>query len=93
MKKDYEKYWEKRNIHNLSNDFKDLYLKMIAYHPDERPSCDEILNHPWFDEVTNLSKEEEEQIKKEIEKIYDMVKNKKEISIDNKVLEEDLITR
>ena len=93
MKKDYNKYWIAINIHNLSNDFKDLYLKMIAYNPDERPSFNEILKHPWFDEVSNLSQEEEEQIKKELEEIYNIMVNKKEISIDKKVREEDLITR
>ena len=31
-----------------SKDFKDLYFKMISLEPKERPSIDEILNHPWF---------------------------------------------
>ena len=93
MKKDYNKYWITRNIHNLSNDFKDLYLKMIAYNPDERPSCDEILNHLWFDEVNNLSQEEEEQIKTELKEIYNIMVNKERISTDEKIRKDHLTTR
>ena len=37
---------------------------MIAYEPKNRPSIEEILDHPWFDDIKNLSIEEE---KKEIE--------------------------
>ena len=63
----YKAYWEffKKAI-NLtpSDNFKDLYTKLIAYEPKNRPSIEEILDHPWFDEIKNLSIEEE---KKEIE--------------------------
>ena len=32
----------------ISEDFKDLYWKMISSDPDSRPTIDEILNHPWI---------------------------------------------
>ena len=58
----YKAYWEffKKAI-NLtpSDNFKDLYTKLIAYEPKNRPSIEEILDHPWFDEIKNLSIEEE----------------------------------
>ena len=63
----YKAYWEffKKAI-NLtpSDNFKDLYTKLIAYEPKNRLSIEEILDHPWFDDIKNLSIEEE---KKEIE--------------------------
>ena len=94
-KKDYNKYWMERKILNLSEDFKDLYLKMVAYNPNERPSCGQILNHPWFDEVKNLSREDEEEIKREIKDIYDIIIKDKEIykSIEKKILDEKVKTR
>ena len=94
-KKDYNKYWMERKILNLSEDFKDLYLKMVAYNPNERPSCGQILNHPWFDEVNKLSPEDEEEIKREIKDIYDIMIKDKEIykSIEKKILDEKVITR
>lgn len=42
-------FWEKRaelGI-NPSNEFKDLFLKMISLNPMRRPSTQEIINHPW----------------------------------------------
>ena len=59
--KDEEKYWEvlkENKIDGLSPEFKDLFLKMVAYEPSERPSIKEILNHAWMKEVTNLNEEE-----------------------------------
>jgi serine/threonine protein kinase len=45
-----EQYWNIINnqIGNVSNEFRDLYTKMISFKPEERPTIDEILNHPWM---------------------------------------------
>ena len=59
--KDEEKYWEtlkEKNIDGLSPEFKDLFLKMVAFDPMERPTIKEILNHIWMREVSILSEEE-----------------------------------
>ena len=61
IKKKFEKYWE---IHpykfkkDLSENFKNLYLKMVAYDPFERPSIDEILFDDWMKEINCFSSEE-----------------------------------
>ena len=34
----------------FSDDFKNLFEKMVALDPNERLSIDEILNHPWITE-------------------------------------------
>ena len=39
---------------DLSKEFKNLYVRMIAYEPKERPSIQEVLNDPWFDEINVL---------------------------------------
>ena len=46
--KQYDKYWEMLEkylkIKGLSENFKDLFLKLVAYNPDERPTMEEIKN-------------------------------------------------
>lgn len=34
----------------FSDDFKDIFEKMVALDPNSRPTIDEILNHPWITE-------------------------------------------
>ena len=66
-----------KNIINveLSENFKDLYTKLIAYEPKNRPIIEEILAHPWFDEIKNLGKEEEKkEIEVKLKEIYDKIK-------------------
>jgi serine/threonine protein kinase len=41
-------YWNKVGGHSLSDEFKDLILRMFSYDPAKRPSVDEIRNHPWM---------------------------------------------
>jgi len=57
-----ELYWKKmkglvatRGI-VLSNEFKDLFWKMISYEPKNRPTIDEILGHPWFKDINDMKK-------------------------------------
>ena len=69
-KGDYKSYWDKMKSLNLSLDFKDLYQRMVAYKPSERPTFDEILKHPFLKDVKDLTKEEEDKIKKELENLF-----------------------
>ena len=55
IRKKYSEYWKelekklgKEKIDNISPEFKRLYLKMVAYKPNERPSIEEILDDDWF---------------------------------------------
>ena len=52
MHKKIEHYWHllaKTGMTNqLSNEFKDLYLKMISFNPNERPTLLQIVEHPWI---------------------------------------------
>jgi serine/threonine protein kinase len=64
IKKKYDEYWDKLDKNKtLSNEFKDLYVKMIAYNPKDRPSLDEILNSDWLKNIRNASEEELKNIK------------------------------
>ena len=59
--KQYDKYWELLekyfNIKNLSQNFKNLFLKMVAYEPEERPSIEEIRNDKFISDITHASEE------------------------------------
>ena len=59
--KQYNKYWEFLekyfNIKGFSEKFKNLFLKLVAYNPDERLSIDEIKNDEWMQDVTNATPE------------------------------------
>ena len=59
--KQYDKYWEMLEkylkIKGLSENFKDLFLKLVAYNPDERLTMEEIKNHEWMKDVVNATPE------------------------------------
>jgi len=44
----FEQYWKKTGGENLSDDFKDLILKMFSYDPKKRPTIEELKSHPWM---------------------------------------------
>ena len=53
----YAVYWDSpafANL-NLSNNFKNLFVRMVAFNPNERPTIDEILNDEWMQEINNLN--------------------------------------
>ena len=70
-----------RNFSNISQEFKNLYISMVAYNPDERPTIEDILKCPWFDEINNLSEEEYQKL--ELEIIEEFMKLEEEIKKDN----------
>jgi len=59
--KKYDEYWELlkkcKGIDNLPPKFKDIFLKMVAYNPDERPSIEEIKKDKFMANVVNASEE------------------------------------
>ena len=64
-RKRYNEYWEKVDKNNtLSKEFKELYIKMVAYNPRDRPSLDDILNCEWLKNIKNASEDELINIKK-----------------------------
>ena len=55
IRKKYNLYWEKieekvgkEKMESISPEFKQLFFKMVAYSPNERPSIEEILNDKWI---------------------------------------------
>jgi serine/threonine protein kinase len=49
-----EQYWSKVGGQNLSEEFKDLILKMFAYDGSKRPTIEQLKNHPWMQKPFDL---------------------------------------
>ena len=74
--KNYDKYWENLDkyfdIKNVPVEFKNLFVKMVAYNPEERPSINEIRNDAWMSDVNNANEEKLTQLReKMIEEFLD----------------------
>ena len=61
-----DSYWDIFKSLGLSDDFKDLFIGMVSYDPNERYSLDKILEHNWFGKIRNMNDEELEQYIAEI---------------------------
>ena len=74
-------YWKIMGLTGLSLEFKKLFIRMVAYDPNERPTIEEILDDDWFKEITNLKEEEfkkyEEKLIIELKEREDMIKKEK----------------
>ena len=70
IKKEYEIYWKivfnDGVTNNLTENFKNLYLKMVAFNPDERATMKDILESPWLQEYNNLSQEKKDDLEKKV---------------------------
>ena len=88
----YKEYWEKNfRSDELSDEFKQLFIRMVAYEPSKRPRIKDILKDSWLDEINNLlknNKEEYEKLEQEyidyMKKIEDKVKKENEDSYEIK---------
>jgi serine/threonine protein kinase len=43
-----EAYWNKVGVSKVSWEFKDLVIKMLSPHGRERPTFEQIREHPWM---------------------------------------------
>ena len=79
MLKDYKGYWDsvKDQIGEISEDLKKLYLKMVSFNPEERPTIDEILTDPWMKEINDLKESEYKILEKEV--YEDFIKREEKI--------------
>ena len=70
IEKNYELFWTavKNNKTNkiLSDEFKKLYVKMVAKNPNERPSIEDILNTEWMKESGKLDEDKHKIIENDL---------------------------
>ena len=73
----YWNYMEKYIItKKLTNEFKNLFIKMVSYNPKERPTIEQILNGDWLKDIKNLK---EEEFKKYEQELVSELKEREEI--------------
>ena len=67
-----DSYWSIMNkmFPSLSKEFKELYIKMVSYTPNQRPSINEIYESNWMKEIRNMTKEQLEQLEKDVKEEF-----------------------
>ena len=64
-----DQLWKKaekiNGINGLSEEFKKLFLDMVSFEPNKRPSVEVILNHEWMKEIKNLPEDKIKKLKTE----------------------------
>ena len=80
INKNSDLYWKTMRLTGLSLEFKKLFIRMVAYNPNKRPTIKEILSDDWLKEITNLKPNEfkiyEENLIKELKKREEIIKEK-----------------
>ena len=84
----YELYWNQMSakipsISKLSNEFKNLYIKMVSFKPEKRPRINEILNDPWLAEINNMSEEQLNEVHEEMMEEFVTLEAKKNSDNEN----------
>lgn len=70
----HQKYFTKIKGDNLSDEFKDLIVRMLAYEGSSRPTLQEIKKHPWFTQPYDKKK-----VRDELAGKYQEFKSKSEL--------------
>ena len=82
----------------LSQEFKDLYIKMVTYNPNSRPNAEDILNHPWFNDIKEIENNEEKmeelenKLKEYLMNLVDIVKGNLKKVMEVKNTESDMVS-
>jgi len=92
-RKEFAEFWDVHERHRAhetngeqfySEEFRDLINAMFAYKPSDRPSIEQIKNHPWFngtlpniDELKNEFAERKERVEAEVQRQREEKKEEK----------------
>ena len=62
------KFWNKIPLNdlNLSQSFKNLFIRMVDPEPNNRPTIEQILNDEWMNEINNLNNEQMTALENEV---------------------------
>ena len=66
MAQNRDHYWQLIANHNLSQEFKDLFIRMVNPNPAQRPTINQILNDAWMQEINNLNPQQMDALENEI---------------------------
>ena len=59
-----------QKIKELSEQFRKLYLRMVACEPKDRPTLDEVLNDDYFSDIRALTKDQKQLLEEELIKEF-----------------------
>ena len=82
-----DKFWGRvdTQINKLSKELKDLFIKMVSFKPNERPTIDEILKSDWMKEINDMNNEQlkilEDNVITEFERRESIVEKEKKVEI------------
>ena len=81
--KRYNIYWKKisKQLIEISEEVKSLFLEMVSFKPNERPTIEKILNNNWFNEIKNLNTEQLNNLENEMREEF----RQREIIINNEL--------
>jgi serine/threonine protein kinase len=70
--KQYHNFWNFPQFQglNLSESFKNLFVRMVAFEPNERPTIDEILTDQWMQEINDLNMEQLNALDNEVRQVF-----------------------
>ena len=69
--KQYHNFWNFPQFQglNLSESFKNLFVRMVAFEPNERPTVDEVLTDQWMQEVNDLNDDQLNALENEVRQL------------------------
>ena len=68
---------------NLSQDFKDLVIRLFAHDPNQRPTIEEILQSNWMQEVMTMNNEQMQALDREVHDELDNIYHKFNVLYDD----------
>ena len=90
--KNYATFWKahsrRRPVGFFSDSFRDLFEKMVAFNPKERPKIEEIATHPWVKNVVSTQadiKQEFDLRLKKLEQIMEQRRQEQEAERENRM--------
>ena len=56
----------------LTQEFKDLFIRMVDPNPAQRPTIEQILNDAWMQEINNLNDEQMNALENEVRNVFQL---------------------
>ena len=66
MAQNFAQYWQHFANLNLTQEFRNLFIRMVNPNPAQRPTIDQILNDAWMQEINNLNEEQMDTLENQV---------------------------
>ena len=72
MAQNFAQYWQNFANLNLSQEFRNLFIRMVNPNPAQRPTIDQILNDAWMQEINNLNEEQMDTLENQVRNVFQL---------------------